>query len=155
VEVANHPSLNFGFGEDFSIQAWVKYAGSDGSQTIYRSSTSTAKFILERRSGGLVQFQVVEAKVLGTTNINDGGWHHILAVRDGGVLSVYVDGVSEGNPATKMDSVTDTANYRIGGRQDDLEFFDGLIDEVKIFNYALTAEQIKIEYNSGAVKFGQ
>ena len=33
-------------------------------------------------------------------------------------------------------------------------FFDGLIDEVKIWNYALTAEQVKTEYNGGAVSFG-
>jgi hypothetical protein len=31
--------------------------------------------------------------------------------------------------------------------------FDGLIDEVKIYNYALTAEQIKMEYSGGAVSF--
>jgi hypothetical protein len=33
--------------------------------------------------------------------------------------------------------------------------FNGLIDEVKIWNYALTAEQVRVEYAGGAVRFGQ
>ena len=32
-------------------------------------------------------------------------------------------------------------------------FFDGLIDDVQIFNYALTEEQVKLLYNEGAVSF--
>jgi hypothetical protein len=32
--------------------------------------------------------------------------------------------------------------------------FDGLIDEVKVWNYALTAEQVRNEYNNGSVSFG-
>jgi hypothetical protein len=44
---------------------------------------------------------------------------------------------------------------RIGYRSDGTTtVFDGQIDEVKIFNYALTEAQIKTEYNSGAVRFG-
>jgi hypothetical protein len=33
-------------------------------------------------------------------------------------------------------------------------FYDGLTDEVKIWNYALTPQQIRTEYAGGAVRFG-
>ena len=149
VEITNNPSLNFGVGESFSVQAWVKFAGSDASQTIYRSSTASAKFILERRSGGLVRFQIRGTNVTSTTNINDGNYHHILGIRNGstGVLSLYIDGVSEGTPTgTDTGSVTDTANHRIGARQNDTELFNGIIDEVRIYNRVLSAEEIKQLY---------
>ena len=39
------------------------------------------------------------------------------------------------------------------GQAGGLNYFNGLIDEIKIFNYALTAEQVKMEYAGGGVRF--
>ena len=48
-----------------------------------------------------------------------------------------------------------TANIRLGTRAyTSTSYLDGQIDEVKIFNYALTAQQVKDIYNEGAVYFG-
>ncbi|MFB3112800.1 MAG: DUF2341 domain-containing protein, partial [Gemmatimonadales bacterium] len=57
--------------------------------------------------------------------------------------TLYVDGNSEGTPdGTNTGSLSATESYRIGGRQDDTELFNGLIDDVRIYDYALSAGEI-------------
>ena len=73
-------------------------------------------------------------------------------------IKIYVNGSlsATGNYSTAMG--TNNNPVRIGDNivsGDDRSYFDGLIDEVKIWNYALTAEQVKTEYNGGAVRFGE
>jgi hypothetical protein len=90
--------------------------------------------------------------------IDTGAWYHVAIVRDGSIddTNFYVNGIDvgegvdvSGNPAASGASAT------IGKFADgDSRYFNGLIDEVKIWNYALTEEQVKMEYNSGAVRFG-
>ena len=84
-----------------------------------------------------------------------GRWYHISATHDSitDLNILYVDGIEENrfirgisyeeNPDTYIGVFYTSPNH----------FFNGLIDEVKIYNYALTAEQIKNEYNQGAVRF--
>jgi beta-galactosidase len=81
--------------------------------------------------------------------MSDGQWHHLVGVYDGTHLVVYVDG--------KPDS-TCTATGRI--RSNDWPVFigenseetnrewDGLIDDVRIYSYALSAEEISTLYES-------
>jgi len=100
----------------------------------------------------------------GTTSLNDGQWHHLVGVRSGTTALIYVDGVLEGS-ATNPEVLTvnggsvDTGGClyaRIGAVHTDLghcysltpnplesQFFQGLIDEVKIYNRALTASEIQ------------
>ena len=96
----------------------------------------------------------------------DGGTHTITiasnVVTAGGFSApaIYVDGVRKSTISTgawhhvfvKTDTGFDVNNMTIG--KIGAGFFDGKLDEVKIYNYALTAEQILTEYNGGAVRFG-
>jgi len=55
--------------------------------------------------------------------------------------------------------INSTRGLLIGAGQDEStgikgSYFNGSIDDVKIWNYALTEEQVKNEYNGGAVRFG-
>ena len=87
-----------------------------------------------------------------TTNINNGAWHHLVGVRrDGTDLRLYVDGVLE---STATDTTTgDTTNdlaIGIGARRTTAAGpFNGLIDEVRVYNRALTPAEIKRLYNMG------
>lgn len=81
-------------------------------------------------------------------------WHHIVTKFDGTNKYLYVDGVLyHTNAAT-----TPTANsspFTIGSRSGAYPF-TGLIDEVKIYNYALSADEIKQDYNQDSTtKIGQ
>ena len=93
----------------------------------------------------------------------DNNWHHIVGVYDGGTavtdLEIYVDGVHSDTASISQGTYVAMENKSnpltigwapvFGGSN-----FDGLIDDVRIYNYALTPLQIRTEYNQGAVRFG-
>ena len=95
-------------------------------------------------------------QILGTTIINVGRWHHIAGVRDtsSGEIRLFVDGLLEV-------SLTDTTGtflevnavpWNIGnmpGGGVERRPWDGLIDEVEIFNRALLADEIRAIYDAG------
>jgi hypothetical protein len=76
-----------------------------------------------------------------------GEWHHYAVVVDSDSISLYIDGVlhdqkkhyNTGNYTTSIDYI-DIGRHRT--KQNDLGFFHGLIDELRIWNYPRTAEQI-------------
>jgi TolA-binding protein len=81
--------------------------------------------------------------VTGNTSVNDGKWHHIAGVLDGSALYLYIDGLLEA--AKAAGNSVDTSNYevyigenaQVPGRQ-----WNGLIDDVRIYNYALSQPEI-------------
>jgi hypothetical protein len=88
---------------------------------------------------------------VGTQTISKSEWHHIAATYDGSKVRLYLDGnldkeyVQTGIP-TGIEIIT------IGRRSDGAEPFNGLIDEIKIFNTSLTEKEIKSEYETSYKK---
>jgi hypothetical protein len=82
-------------------------------------------------------------------NIIDNNWHHILGTYDGSVMKLYVDGVLSKTEDKWFPGDIAYGNYDlyIG------DSFNGQIDDVRIYNYALTPTQVKTLYNNGAVAF--
>jgi hypothetical protein len=79
----------------------------------------------------------------GRTSVSSGQWHHVLCVYDGSKMSTYVDGrldVSRprtGPIATNDFPVCIGENIQLTGR-----FWHGLIDDVRVYNYALSENEI-------------
>ena len=77
--------------------------------------------------------------------ITDGQWHHIGFVWDGAYRSLYVDGVEVAKDATAQNplkSATGGLYIGAGKTLDATSVFSGLIDDVRIYNVALSAEKI-------------
>jgi len=81
--------------------------------------------------------------VLGTTSVYDGKWHHIVGVFDGTGLFLYIDGVLEA--AKGAGNSIDVSSYDMcigtNAQVPDREW-NGLIDDVRIYNYALSQAEI-------------
>jgi Tol biopolymer transport system component len=78
--------------------------------------------------------------------ITDGQWHHIGFVWDGAYRSLYVDGVEVAKDTAAQNplkSATGGLYIGAGKTLDATSFFSGLIDDVRIYNVALKAEQIQ------------
>jgi len=83
--------------------------------------------------------------------IKDGEWHHVAVVRDDELDKVilYVDGV-----ATTVPGVTETgtrnisASVQIGRKYDGTEYFYGMIDEIVVYNRALTLTEVRSRYRA-------
>ncbi len=81
--------------------------------------------------------------------LTEGNWHHVVGVGYGnGAIKIYVDGVESSLTTVEEINYTSGTNLYIGNRQDNhaQTRFNGTIDEVKIWNRALTEEEIIEEY---------
>ncbi|MHC4434032.1 MAG: LamG domain-containing protein [Planctomycetota bacterium] len=79
---------------------------------------------------------------VGSTPLNTGEWYHIAATWDGLTVRIYVDGVVDNDPSdSRGDPIgTDTRPFYMGGR-DGTDLFDGALDDVRIYNRALSDTQ--------------
>ena len=75
-------------------------------------------------------------------------WTHLAATYDGSALTLYVNGVAAGTQAASGSIVSSTGALKIGGNAIWGEWFNGLIDEVRIYNRALSAGQITTDMNA-------
>ena len=77
--------------------------------------------------------------------ITDSQWHHIGFVWDGAYRILYVDGTEAARDPAAQNPLKSADGGMIIGAGKNLEagtFFSGLIDDVRIYNLALTSEQI-------------
>jgi len=105
----------------------------------------------EEGSGGSSQGE--NHPIIGETPITTGGWHHAAVTYDGSEWCLYLDGVLEGTPlfvgeppqsASIQHAGLGTAMTSTGAAAG---FFDGVLDEVRIWNYARTVEEIEATIN--------
>jgi hypothetical protein len=89
-----------------------------------------------------------DVRALGTSAIPLNAWTHLASTYDGANLRVYVNGVLAGTTAV-TGAIGGTANpLRIGGNLPWGEYFNGLIDEVRVYNRALAASEIQGDMNA-------
>jgi len=84
-------------------------------------------------------------------NDKDELWHHIAATYNGATLKAYYDGVEVINTAHTTVVLAD--NFRIGKRSEGSEYFDGLVDEVRVWNKSLSSDEVYQQYISNLNKF--
>ena len=148
-------------GTTFSIEAWIKTSTKHGTVVDQGRIVS-----LNRSSGGDYDGAVViyvENDILGfafydntpgsggyrniqTTNSSyyNGTWHHIAVTHDGTTYTVYFNGVSVNtNTQAISNSPFGSDSAFIGSRGWRDRFFQGQIDEVRIWNVALTQTEIR------------
>jgi hypothetical protein len=82
------------------------------------------------------------------------GWHYVVGVRRGTTLEIWIDGVLKGTGYIPAYVNSDTtAPFTIGVRSAaDYGWAKGIIDEIRIYNRALSEEEIKFLYEEGLKK---
>jgi len=85
----------------------------------------------------------------GTANVFDDQWHHIAGVYDGSRISVYVDGKEDTFLETTGSIGTNDWDVYIGANDEDVSgstgyrYCDGLLDDARVYDRALSDEEIK------------
>lgn len=137
----------------YTVSAWLLNNGNGGS---YVSKGASYRFLL--RNTGKMRL-IANGSILFTssTNIIDNKWHHVAASYNGTSLSVYIDGVEDpASPVTVALPTPTTDKFAIGALYTDKntiqEIFDGDIDEVRIWDRALTQAQIQYIMNQEIVE---
>ncbi len=172
INVPADSSLNWLSNQSFSIEYWVKINTGipDGNQVVMGRFDETSDLFwytgIEGGSGfasfAMIDSDGVDAFLggsIGTINLADGSWHHIVAVRDDSVDTnfLYVDGLLEDSMFVNFTGVfsSNTAELNIGWF-DFLTFFrfQGLIDEIAIYKRALSHAEIVTHRDAGLLGEG-
>ncbi|GGT06551.1 sialidase family protein [Streptomyces chromofuscus] len=142
--------------EDFTASLWFRYTATTGEQPLLwmgGAGTSQPQVWLRaepasNRVRGLITTRegvrtVNTAAVQATGAHNDGTWHHLALRRGGGRLTLFLDGT----PVSTEDvpgSVSRNAPFgvHVGQRMDSRAFFTGAIDEVRVWDTALSDQEI-------------
>ena len=147
------PILNPADGA-FSVFAWIK-GGAPGqvmiSQTDGFSGGSGGTWLgIDSSDGklmtGLVPYQNLSLLLDSQIIITDGQWHHIGFIWDGSYRSLCVDGVEVAKDAMAVESLqsSDGSLYiGVDKNVDPSSFFSGMLDDIRIYNRALTTKQIE------------
>jgi len=105
---------------------------------------------------GCVYLSTTDYCVEDPTTIVDTQWSMVTFTRSGTTLKLYVNGKlvdTETGPATVNDVAEPVSIGRLG--DDNFEYFGGIVDDVRIYNYALTQAQINTLLNEGSsLRFG-
>ncbi len=149
------------FSEDFTVSAWVSvssFTSWRGIVTHMHASTNYGWGLTidgDLNLGfhihsGAYSFIPVDQ------NPEIGEWVHLLGVRRDGTNYVYLNGIQQTTTSTTSPPNTTTVPTVIGRWRGDFDgmYFNGMIDDVRIYNYALTEVQVREVYNYGAVRFG-
>jgi VCBS repeat-containing protein len=134
-----------------TLSAWVK-PGKLGTQNILKKTlgTTTANgYELSLASNGVVFIRLngalasrVDSVTLYPTDGNT--WMHIAGTYDGTTLRIYINGVQNNTKAASITIGTNATNLGIGAEPAaaPLNFFQGSIDDARIYNRALSATEI-------------
>jgi glucose/arabinose dehydrogenase len=155
VDVPSSASLNASTG--VSVEAWVKpttMPGAGGTGTIAMKATDPPyAYWLQVIDTGGAKFGVgvggVNHPLSAAGVVTTGSWYHLVGTYDGSVQRLYVNGRLVASQALtgNVDSVA--GDFRIGTTHT-TEWFNGAIDDVAVYNKALTPGQVQSHYEAGA-----
>ncbi len=143
---------------NITVSAWV-YRNStstdDGVLGKWNADSSLKSYYLGLNANGAAKFCLspdnsASTCITGSTNIPSGAWYNIIATYDGVNENMYVNGVSDATPVVYSSGIADNAAaLRIGDADLGHWPFDGKIDEVRIYNQALSSTSVTALYNMG------
>lgn len=164
---SNYFTINNPVSKNFTICAWIKTASSGGGTSHWTSAP-----IMDSEVGGVAYdfgFGVGnggklmfgnggvhpgndpdttsanwDQQVNGTTTINDNAWHNVCVTRDGdtGQNILYVDAQADGSGFSGIGTQRQNSHARIGWGYDGAALYQGLIDDVRVYDGVLTQTQL-------------
>lgn len=156
VQVPDSPVWAFGTRE-FTIELWANFAANAGTRVLVASDTGSGvqnKWIFWVESG-LLRFYIVSTTDgdanIGTASFSPalGQWYHLALTRAGSDYIFYLDGSAVSINSDTRPVPDANAPLTIGQAENNF-YFGGLIDEVAIYNRALTGDEIRAIYNAGS-----
>ena len=141
----------FGGGAEMTIAAWAKSDGAGSDMQAIVSATGPAVAHLQLfSSGNIVAWTNGGELMFPISPEAPGEWHHYAMSLKSGDSRLYVDGRLAGSDATTFTGITSSDGLRIGSGWDSGRFFKGSIDEVQIFDRALSAAEVEAIHKADA-----
>jgi hypothetical protein len=133
----------------FSTSCWFRYQGSLGGAT-HIALSGAGTWYAWLRNTTTIQYatQGTNVKDFTISTINDSTWYHLAIVHDGTSATLYLNGSSLGTQT--VNSVPSTAgnSFNIGRFTTGSYYWNGYLDEVALFNRALTSSEVSNIYSN-------
>ena len=166
VLIGDDPDFDFADDEDMTLTTWFKHSAASAQEIILSKYNEAGYKIIMESDGDITcgldydaNWTPTDSATSTAATYDDGNWHHITCVKTGATsLSLYIDGVliATDSSITATNTLTNADPLYLGIDADGLSNdFTGSLDDVRIYRYPLTAQQIKIVMGGGAVRFGQ
>lgn len=138
-------------GDRFSVEAWVNLDSFTGNPRIFTKGGLSYEFTIN--SVGEVRLQVAQTAVMmahSSLLLSTGTTYHLVAVKNGPVRKIYIDGVD----VTMLDTnetIVDNTNALVIGRLNGSpsNWLNGRVDEPALYNYPLSHAEVLENYNTG------
>jgi hypothetical protein len=156
IDMGNTLNLN---PSGFSVSAWIKRAAHNsgvGSIVSKRDNAFTEGYdlrILNDNKIEIIWNNGAYQSLISSTKLPYDEWHHVAAIYNGSSVSLYIDGVRDTLADKTAPVLTNTA-FHIGAAGKNLiqNHFGGNIDEVRLWNIALTEDQLRFIMNQELVE---
>ena len=152
-EVHDNESLDFGTGS-FTLEAWVKIenintgAGINAIFGLGGNATAGNAAYIETNAFFNSVFRYDSGVSVGPI-LTRGDWAHIVGVFDGTSTKIYSNGVLEDTDAATAVDITNSEVKLIGRDSAGTRFYKDQIAQPRIYNRALTADEVAQNYNAG------
>ena len=174
INISDNNKLSFGDSvttdRPFTVSAWINMTDATSFNIYSKGSDSAREYSLDLDTNDLLQFVLFDntssvyigQRTDDNLTADQDSWIHITATYDGSKstsgISLYKNGRLIASSPLSAGSYGAMHNQAQGANiarkfTDGTLYANGLIDDVRIFNYALTQQQIKLVYNEGAVSF--
>ncbi|MEW5847590.1 MAG: LamG-like jellyroll fold domain-containing protein [Myxococcota bacterium] len=147
-EVRNNPGMMV--MSRVTVEAWVRALPQTASVHLLSKAidgtAATYGFTSQANSTGVVFFLTLDNVVVSSPEIAgalDGTWHHVAGSYNGTEVEVYLDGMLYAiTPATGALN-TGEGNFRLGAGPDGVAGFNGLLDNVRVYNRYVAATDVR------------
>ncbi|MEO9476297.1 MAG: LamG-like jellyroll fold domain-containing protein [Cyclobacteriaceae bacterium] len=146
------------YNSAFTFEGWFKSAVSGQNMVIFEATDEATNEVLLQiglQSTGEFYASIGFSGNLSTVTsadvYNDEFWYHYAVVHDGSTVTIYIDGVNVGT--TSDGPIANVLTRSVIGRSDPIEtnagsdYFNGSLDEMRIWNYARTENQLNATIN--------
>ncbi len=153
VEIADSPDLNPTVA--ISVAAWIKPDSgilNESFPPIVKKHDGIGGYALEFLPGSNIKFYTHIQGIIGSTKdvtLTIGDWHFVVGIYDGSEMVLYVDGIPTSPNYFSGDIDLASSHLHIGhDPHHALRFYSGVIDEVRIYNRALSQSEVTELYNN-------
>jgi len=162
IYLSSNPLANVGTG-DFAVSIWVKPDSFSDYNTFVslggNPSGAEDRILLTFNNNGKIETFIdddtTSISTKSTSSYSTGTWYHIVSIRDSASQKLYVDGIIDSSYTHSNTADLDTTYFNNNayiGSHENVHYFDGQIDQVKIYNRSLNETEVENLYNYGSIE---